>query len=463
MKKALIFIDYDITIRHFIHSGVFSDFEKQYDVTYIFHADSTSKRQAIHVDVANLGLKRFRFLEVPRARLGAWYHLFIPSLLARHRGTKNYGPTLEQVRTNHTPKMLRAYRFLSFPLIRQVFIAFMKAKLGRHQPLEKLLDEEKPDIILHPSLLAGYFINDLTISTARRGIPFVVLMNSWDNPSNKAMSTGMPTKLVVWGPQTKLHAMQYLNLPEDRIEMFGAAQFEVYREPVTESREELARQFGVPSDKPILLFGGASKSLNETGHLQKLDAAIEAGVIPPCHIIYRPHPWRGRLVDGEISLYDANLKHVTLDPNMEEFYRSIVAQPRPELYLADYQVTRRLMHLIDALISPLSTILIEAVMHGKPALALFVDADPESAGSSLLEIVGRLVYFAEFIDSEGILSCDEIRQLPSLTARLMQMTKEPRMQDLLLAHADKYLVRGGPRYGERVVDLANRLTRKTMA
>ncbi len=458
MKKALVFIDYDITIRHFIHSGVLKELESRYDVTYVFHTDSTSSKRTVHVDVAGLGLGRTRMLDVPRARLGAWYHLFIPSMLARHRGTSNYGPTLEQVAMNHTPKMVTAYRLLSQPGIRHAFIAGMKLRLGRYEPLERLLDEEKPDIVLHPSLLAGFFINDLMISCERRGVPLVVMMNSWDNPSNKAMSTGMPTKLVVWGPQTKKHAMQYLGMPEDRIEMFGAAQFEVYREPVTESREELACMFGVPADKPILLYGGASKSLNETGHLRRLDAAIESGAIPPCHIIYRPHPWRGRLVAGEISLFDAGLKNVTLDPHMAEFYRSVVTTPSPALYLADYQVTRRLMALIDALVSPLSTILLEAAMHGKPALALFVDAEPGSQGTRLLDVIGRLVYFAEFIDSEGILACDQIEQLPEMVCQLMTMAGRPAVRDALFHHADKYLDRSGPPYGARLADLADRLT-----
>jgi hypothetical protein len=239
--------------------------------------------------------------------------------------------------------------------------------------------------------------------------------------------------------------------------MFGAAQFEVYREPVRESRAEVAREFGVPADKPILLYGGASKSLNETGHLQRLDAAVEAGQIPACHIIYRPHPWRGRLVDGELSLYEAKLRHVTLDPHMEEFYRSITVSPRSELYMADYQVTRRLMFLIDALVSPLSTILLEAALHGKPALALFADADPESKGSNISRIVRRLVYFAEFINCEGILACADVNELPAMTRRLMGMAGDPRTRAALLAHADKYLVRDGAPYGQRLADLAARL------
>jgi hypothetical protein len=463
MKKALVFIDYDITIRHFIHSGVLRDLERSFDVTYVFHTDRTSNKRPINVDVSKLGLKRTRFLEVPRARMGSWYHLFIPSLIARHRGTANYGPTLEQIASNHTVKMNAVYRLLSLPGLRHAFIAMMKLKLGRYAPIEALLDEEKPAIVIHPSLLAGYFINDLIISCNARRIPFVVLMNSWDNPSNKAISIGMPTKLVVWGPQTKAHAIKYLGLPDDRIEMFGAAQFEVYREPVMETRSELARKFGVPDDKPIVLYGGASKSLNETGHLQCIDAAIDNGSIPPCHIIYRPHPWRGRLVDGELSLYDAKLKHVTLDPHMEEFYCSIVNNPRPQLYMADYRVTRLLMHLIDALISPLSTILLEAAMHGKPALALFADSDPKSAGSSILEIIGRLVYFAEFVDSEGILSCDDVGRLPQMTARLIQLIGKNDTKAKLLAHADKYLVRDGATYGQRLAELAQRLTNQAAA
>src|SRR5205807_6297299 len=141
----------------------------------------------------------------------------------------------------------------------------------------------------------------------------------------------------VWGPQTRRHAIEFLKMPADRIVEFGAAQFDVYREPVTDSDAELRKMFGVPDKVPILLYGGVSKGVNETVPLQALDAAIADGRIPPAHVIFRPHPWRARLVEGEKSFFEVPFRHVTIDPFMADYYRRAVADAAPGFELADYR------------------------------------------------------------------------------------------------------------------------------
>ena len=117
-------------------------------------------------------------------------------------------------------------------------------------------------------------------------------MNSWDNCCCKAFCTGSPDKLIVWGEQAKKHAKLYLNMPEEKIECFGAAQFEIYKTPPKESRKELAEFFNVNPDKKILLYAGVSNSENETTFLKLLEEGIRNSTLEDCHVIYRPHPWR---------------------------------------------------------------------------------------------------------------------------------------------------------------------------
>jgi hypothetical protein len=453
--KVLIFIDYDILIRHFIKSNVFKDLSENHNVSYIFHRDLTSTKQGIYSNILELGLSHFDYLEVSRKRVGRWYHLFVPGMLNKHRGTKNYKPAFEQIRMNHTTKMWVIYWILSWPGVLQTFSWALKKFLGVHKSLNDFLINERPDVVIHPTLLAGYFINDLLVGCKSLDIPIILLMNSWDNPSNKAVVSGTPTKLVVWGEQTRNHAMEFLGLPESRIEMFGAAQFEVYKNAVKESREELCVEFGVPSNIPILLYGGASRSFNETYHLQLLDDAIEHGKIPSCHVLYRPHPWRGGLKNDEKSIFDVDLKHVTIDPHMEKFYRKIVKQPTNQLYISDYKITQKLLHLVDALISPLSTMLLESALHGKPALVMFVDAEPGSENSKMSDIIKKLVYFADFVNADGILNCDRLEDFPEKTANLLNKAKNVRLSKKLIKLAHKYTIVDGPSYSKRLLNLVD--------
>jgi len=457
-KKALVFVDYDLLVRHFVLSGAFSELERRYDVKYVFHTDSTSPKQGIYLDVNQLGLKNFTRFEIPRARMGAWDKLYSITALHNQRGTENFKRRRDLMALVRGRKRVLWYQFLSHPLLfPQVRQHFLK-KMGTFQPLLDFITAEKPDIIIHPSILAGYFINELLTIAPHLGIPLVVLMNSWDNPSTKAMNTGLPDRLIVWGPQTKAHAIKYMKMPPEHVLEFGAAQFDIYRRPIGMSDAELRRMFKVPLDRPIVLYGGASKGADETEHLLRLDRAIEAGEIPSCHVLYRPHPWRGGLSRNERNFFDLSFRHVTMDPHMESYYRKTADQEYLGFDLADYSVTPKLLHMVSAVISPLSTILLEAVMLGKPILMYY----PELHGSSLADrqvsIGLNLPHFADFWNSQGIEVCTQANLLSSACQRLLVDYQHPDVREALMTHARKFVARDGDPYGTRLSNLVEELT-----
>ena len=47
-------------------------------------------------------------------------------------------------------------------------------------------------------------------------------MNSWDNPSAKAVATGIPDFMAVWGEQSKQQALDYMKIPSKNLEIFKA-------------------------------------------------------------------------------------------------------------------------------------------------------------------------------------------------------------------------------------------------
>ena len=151
-----------------------------------------------------------------------------------------------------------------------------------------------------------------------------------------------------------------------RADKMNALDPEMYRQPIAETDDDLREMFGVPRGVPVILYAGVSKSVNETSHLQALEAAIESGRIPRCHVIFRPHPWRGGLVAGETNFFDVPFRHVTMDPFMADYYRRITAKAEAAFDLADYRVTAKLLRLVSGVISPLSTMLLEAVSSFTP-------------------------------------------------------------------------------------------------
>src|SRR5207253_7927493 len=147
------------------------------------------------------------------------------------------------------------------------------ARLGQNGALNNLLREERPDVIVHPTVLEGLFVSDLVHWGEANGKPTVFIMNSWDNPATKAMMLGYPDRLVVWGEQTKQHAIRHMNAPPESIVCLGAAQFDLYRRPPQEAPAEYKRRLGIPRERKVLLYAGSSNGLNETSHLIRLEEA----------------------------------------------------------------------------------------------------------------------------------------------------------------------------------------------
>lgn len=457
MKRAFIFLDYDMLIRHFVLAGAFRELERRYDVTYVVQTDPSSDKTAINVDVEKLGLKNLVRFQIPRKRMGSWDKLFCVTALANQRGTRNYRYRRQLIADVRGWPRTRYYELLSMPGIFPVMRRKMMKELGVYQPLRDFLEKERPDIVIHPSILAGYFINELAQICPALRIPLVVLMNSWDNPSTKAMNAGLSDRLVVWGPQTRKHAIEYMKMPPERVLEFGAAQFDIYREPIRETDADLRRMFGVPAQGPVVLYAGVSKSVNETAHLIALDQAIADGRIPPCHVIYRPHPWRGQLVEGEKNFFDVEFRHITMDPFMADYYRRVAASPDRGFDMADYGITVRLLRLVSGVISPLSTMLLEAVMHGLPVI-MFYPGDDLDAAADTIALGRKLPHFAEFWGPEGIAVCTRSAMLPDACRTMLTAHQAEPVRAGLRAHARNYVVMDGPRYAERLADLADELT-----
>jgi hypothetical protein len=462
MKRALVFVDHDIIVRHFIHSGAFSELERCFDVTYVFNVDTTTSKRWLHTDVRNLGLRKVITTCIPRRRMGSWHRLYAISVLHNQRGKANYAGRLERFREIDGDLRTRFHATMAHPLIFPLARQYYLRKQGRWDPLRELIETQKPDILIHPSILAGYFVNELPAIAKRLGIPLVVLMNSWDNPSQKAVATSLPDKLVVWGNQTRGHAIEYMRMPPQDVLILGAAQFQVYRESPAEADAELRHLFGVPLGKRIVLYAGVSKGINETRHLELLDDAIEGGALPGCHILYRPHPWRGALVEGERHFFDMNFRHITMDPYMKDYYLSVAEKQDDAFHMASYQITNKLLHLVEGVISTLSTILLEGLLLGRPAIAFMPSTDMGTKYGSPTAICLRLVHFQGLWESPGMISCTEDHELAGAVRRLLDLAADPETRRAVADHARKYFVEmDGPPYAERLAALARDLTEDT--
>lgn len=413
--KILVFIEVDVVVRHFLHNASFNDLAAHHDVRFIF-PEAGQKRMGT-VDPAQLNLpgKWERLATDPR-RQHLWKWLYLTDQLAWRLG-KQRAARRRLHRFTLSAKAYLILRFLALPGIRQLFAqrTFRQLRQTPATEMDALFTRETPDLIIHPCVLEGLFINDLVETSQAHDVPLVVIMNSWDNPSTKQAMVGKPDLLLVWGEQTRRHAIEFAGMPAPRVLKFGSAQFDLFNSPARVSRAEFLTRNKLPEDRPVIMYAGSSKGTREIEHLRILDDAIARGDIPKASILYRPHPW-GSGGEGGERLLTEEWSHVAIEETMLDYLRGVAAGNSGK-YLSDYRDTHDTLTHIDALISPLSTILIEAAMHGKPTLC-FV---PREDGAEHLDADAAHAHFREIFEMPEFLKAFSVGELADSTAELVSL------------------------------------------
>ena len=226
---------------------------------------------------------------------------------------------------------------------------------------------------------------------------------------------------------------------------FGAAQFEVYDHPPRLSRDEFCRQHGIDPAKRILLYAGSSKDTDEFEHLRMIEAAIDRGELTNVSVVYRPHPWGAGGYKGE-RLLDYPWRHVAIDNSMRSYLEAIRAG-RKEKYLADYADTNDVLSSIDALVSPLSTIILEGALHGKPVLCLMGEQTP---GASF-DLQKRMVHFEDLYRCPAVLMAQDVSALTEKLAELLSHVGDPVYSETLRAACRHFVAEFDAPFSERIV------------
>jgi hypothetical protein len=422
--KILIVVDTELVVRHFIHTGALNRLQPGNDVVYVFPQKGHKRLGTVDPETLDLAGARRMCLPVHTERLQLWrYRFFVERLRGWASAPAAHLASMrEMFRIGNRWHVYILFRVLGLPGVFPIFTRYVNHRLVQtpNEQLDKLLAEEQPDVIVHPSVIEGLYINDLVEAGNRLGIPVVVIMNSWDNPASKRAVVGTDYWLLVWGPQTHHHALKLMNMPPERVVTAGAAQFDVYAEPPAISRSELLADHGLDPSRPVILYAGSSKGTDEFEHLNHIQRAIDAGELPPVSIIYRPHPWGGGGVDG-----GRFLKHewgnVVIETSMRS-YLERVAAGHDESSLPPYGRTRDLLSAVDIVASPLSTILIEGMLLGKPVLCFM---PVEESQATHFQLAAGQVHFAELLSAPEVVVAWSRDTLITGLAETLQRARTP--------------------------------------
>lgn len=399
--KILIFIETDVVVRHFIFSKAFEKINKNHDVVYIF-PDGDKRLGSIKSYELNLdGCRRIR-LDPCIERLKLWRIRFFVEKL---RDKRDVSQSLikqwrKDFRSGNSLYALIIYRFLGLPFIFKVFTKIVNLFISRTPNIfmKEILHREKPDLIIHPSVLEGNYIDDVIFYGNQFKKPVIVIMNSWDNPLTKRSVVNKDYFLLVWGKQTENHAIQYMGLRKEKVIKFGSAQFDIYNFDKSNKSKYFKNQYKFDLNTKTLLYAGSSKNSDEFSHLLLIDNAINSGLLPKINIIYRPHPW------GKCGYKGERFKHykfdnVIYDLKMKDYIFRDFNKDNSK-YLPDLESTKYLLDNVDMVISPLSTILLEAMILGKVPLCLMTEDEDQAEH---FHMVKRSPHFSEILSNKNVI------------------------------------------------------------
>jgi hypothetical protein len=228
----------------------------------------------------------------------------------------------------------------------------------RKKNVEKLQKYSEHLIVIPSSAYSHYDIEIIQIC-ANLNLKTLLLIDNWDNLTSKSILWHKPDFMAVWGEQTKMHAIKFQKMPQNRVFELGTPRFDQY----FQTRDnKIATNF----EFKYILFVGTFLEFNELEAITIINNTIDNNIeaFSSIKLVYRPHPWR----QGKAVNHIANLKHVVLDPQIEESYLKGNKSFQPKL---DYYPS--LINNSEMIIGGLTSMIIEASIYNKNYIALAYD------------------------------------------------------------------------------------------
>lgn len=388
-------------ILRFMASGAFKALEACHDLTYVvWHSGEPLGTVGIEESLTS-GRHKVKWIPFNAERFRRWSDLFDLSCILYKDKSPSFAVRYQEQARKDPVRFARLEKLARQGSYEQYRDALERC-IGLDPDILALTLRERPDFFVVP--WAVHVTDDVLQIADKLGIPTLLLVPGWDNLSSKGLLSHQPTMMGVWGEQSKRHAIEIQNVDADRVHVIGAPHYESFRVSENIDRAALRASWGVPPNGNLILFAGTLRLFDETQLLQEMDHAIDSGTLPAMHIIYRPHPWRNPR-RHEDNYHGHTWRHVTMDPDMADAYRATKGRGRtvtPQNFLSRMNYLTRLYQAVDAVISPMSTVLLEALMVGLPTMAV---AFGDGKHSWSADKVSQMLHFKELYEVPGVIVC----------------------------------------------------------
>lgn len=219
----------------------------------------------------------------------------------------------------------------------------------------------------------------------------------------------------------------------------GSPRFEFYKEFPIPTPSEAKKKLGLQCDSTYVMFAGAGFQFVEFETLRIMLDALDKNGLSHVKVVYRPHPysWRGL---SKSSLDPDLVDRVVFDPSLELFGKD------------DMQQYAYILPAISALVTPFSTIAVEAAFHRIPTLCIAFD-DPSHTVFDWKLHSQHQPHLRIFNEESWPLKCFEIENLESRFMQLLGLIGDRSTEENAFRVFERIVHRDDERYVDRLLGI----------
>ena len=248
-------------------------------------------------------------------------------------------------------------------LLFPIFTQFFENQNIINEELVTIIPWQEYSFIVHISSAHEKTGSDLVKLAKQNSIPIVFVIDNWDNLSSKTVLSELPDFLIVWGEQTRRHAIEIQGLDPTKVFSLGSARFQEY---FTARNIDLMSHF----NHSYALFAGTFLPFDEISNLKLIDNEIETNkvIYGDLKIVYRPHP--SNQSNHTAEFFENDFQNIIIDPQIAEYNKapSNISEGNVNLLKLDYYPS--LIKNSEFIVGGLTSMLIEATVFSKAYLAL---------------------------------------------------------------------------------------------
>ena len=411
-----------------------NEIDKFYEVTY-FAPESCKSELSEYLKDPEL----VKYFHVPENQF--LERSLYESLLIKHKKWPSFRKRLIYQFIDYpreTWKFLYLIRLIRGLIQKKLFIRRILSSKFDHRKTtldDKELDQIIFEITNFDCVLVISNVSDLaneiaTKSAENSGLSWIQVVENWDNLSSKLCPSKKANSLIVWGEQTKKHAMEIHGVAEDRIQIIGSS-----RIPNENRINQLKSKFCSDQESKRLnvFYAGFGSESENLACIEEIYRSLLLDYSDyEVQIVFRVHPIS--LKQNGREFYEDWPTHIQVEfPNLNKNGKSDWPQLTDDLYTS--------MLKADIIIGTPSTFLLEALMFRMPIILDFRDLAPHYFSSR--RSFEDLTHFKEILSDSTFNRFYSAQELPAAIKRELSSgtSKELIAKYLLFNDSNDYIYR----------------------